>query len=93
MKKAPHNLPAAGALGEQLTFIEPPPSCPACEASASARGEMWTEGEAYAEAYLERLHADVAQPGELAVILAFLCGEMLHGAARVIERALGVRHA
>lgn len=29
MKKAPHNLPAAGALGEQLTFIDPPPFCPA----------------------------------------------------------------
>jgi hypothetical protein len=28
MRKAPHNLPAAGALGEQLTFIEPPPFCP-----------------------------------------------------------------
>lgn len=62
-------------------------------ASASTRGAMWTEGEAYAEAYLERLHAEVAQPGELAVILAFLCGEMLHGACRVIERALGVHHA
>jgi hypothetical protein len=24
MKKAPHNLPAAGALGEQLTSIDPP---------------------------------------------------------------------
>lgn len=29
MKKAPHNLPAAGALGEQLTLIDPPPFCPA----------------------------------------------------------------
>ena len=29
MKKALHNLPAAGALGEQLSFIEPPPFCPA----------------------------------------------------------------
>ena len=29
MKKAPHNLPAAGALGEQLSFIEPPLFCPA----------------------------------------------------------------
>lgn len=29
MKKAPHNLPAAGALGEQLSFIDPPPFCPA----------------------------------------------------------------
>ena len=28
MKKAPHNLPAAGALGEQLTFLDPPPFCP-----------------------------------------------------------------
>jgi hypothetical protein len=28
MKKAPHNLPAAGALGEQLTLIDPPPFCP-----------------------------------------------------------------
>jgi hypothetical protein len=29
MKKAPHNLPAAGVWGEQLTFIDPPPFCPA----------------------------------------------------------------
>lgn len=28
MKKAPHNLPAAGALGEQLSFIDPLPFCP-----------------------------------------------------------------
>lgn len=28
MSKAPHNLPAAGALGEQLTLIDPPPFCP-----------------------------------------------------------------
>lgn len=28
MKKAPHNLPADGAVGEQLSFIEPPPFSP-----------------------------------------------------------------
>ena len=28
MKKAPPNLPAAGALGEQLSFIDPQPFCP-----------------------------------------------------------------
>ena len=28
MKKAPNNLPAAGAWGEQLTLIDPPPFCP-----------------------------------------------------------------
>ena len=27
--KAPHNLPAVGALGEQLTLVDPPPFCPA----------------------------------------------------------------
>ena len=29
MKKTPRNLPAGGALGEQLTFLDPPPFCPA----------------------------------------------------------------
>jgi hypothetical protein len=28
MKKAPHNLRAPEALGEQLTLIDPPPFCP-----------------------------------------------------------------
>lgn len=51
------------------------------------------EGEAYARAWLDRLRAGVAQPGELAVILSFITGEMLHGACRLIERAVGVRHA
>lgn len=51
------------------------------------------EGEDYARAYLDRLSAGNAKPGELAVILAFLRDEMLQGACRVIERALGVRHA
>lgn len=51
-------------------------------------------GEAQARAYLDRLHAEMAQPGELAVLLAYLSGEMLHGACRVIEKALeGLRHA
>ena len=51
------------------------------------------EGEEYAKAYLYRLHAGTATPGELAVILAFLGGDLLHGACRVIEKALGDRHA
>lgn len=52
------------------------------------------EGEAYAQAYLQRVHAETAQPGELALILAFLSGEMLRSACRVIEKALGgQRHA
>jgi len=52
------------------------------------------EGEAYARAYLDRLHADAEQPGELTVLLLFLTGEMLNGACRLIEKALrGGRHA
>lgn len=52
------------------------------------------EGEEYARAYLARMGDGTAQPGELAVILAFLTGEMLHGACRLIEKALeGRRHA
>jgi len=47
------------------------------------------EGESYASAWLERLHVGTAQPGELAVILSFLTGEMLHGACRVIEKVIG----
>lgn len=50
------------------------------------------EGEAYARAYIERLHGGMTQPDELPVLLSFLAGEMLHGACRVIEKALGSVH-
>jgi len=53
------------------------------------------EGEDYARAWLQRLQrlqAGAAQPDELARILTFLSGQMLHGACRVIEKALGGRH-
>jgi hypothetical protein len=46
------------------------------------------EGEAFALAYLRRLQDGAAQPDELAVLLAFLGSEMMHGACRVIEKAL-----
>ena len=55
----------------------------------SAQAADVIEGESYASAWLERLHVGVAQPGELAVILSFLTGEMLHGACRVIEKVIG----
>ena len=60
---------------------------------AAAQAALTVEGEDYARAWLERLHAGTAKPDELAVLLTFLTGEMLHGACRVIEKALGVRHA
>lgn len=51
-------------------------------------------GEDVARDYLQRLHDGLAQPGELAVILAYLRGEAMHGALRLIEKALeGHRYA
>jgi len=59
----------------------------------SEQAALTIEGEAYARAYLSRLHAGTATAEELATILAFLGGEMLYGACRVIEKALEARHA
>lgn len=61
--------------------------------SMSAQAALTIEGEAYARAYLERLQRGTVSPDDLAVLMAFLQGEMLAGACRVIEKALGVRHA
>ena len=46
------------------------------------------EGEAKARAYLARLQAQQADPGELALNVAALYGAALHGFVRVIEKAL-----
>jgi hypothetical protein len=51
------------------------------------------EGEGYARAWLDRVDAGTAQSGELVVVLSFLTGEMLAGACRAIEKALGASHA
>jgi hypothetical protein len=51
------------------------------------------EGEQYARAYLDRLQRGTVSPDDLAVLMSFLLGEMLAGACRAIERALGVHHA
>lgn len=62
-------------------------------AGAADQAARVIEGEALARAWLDRLHAEMAQPGELAALLAYLRGEALHGACRVIEKVLGGRHA
>ena len=52
------------------------------------------EGGDYGREYLERMRAGIAQPDELAVIVAFLRdGPVLNGFCRAIEKALGVPHA
>ena len=50
------------------------------------------EGESYAAAYIERLGTGMAQPGDLAGLLAFMSGELMHGFCRHIEKALEARH-
>ena len=51
------------------------------------------EGENKAAHYLARMHAQQADPDELAIIVSMLYGGALRGFCRVIEKALrGVRH-
>ncbi|MBN8507124.1 MAG: hypothetical protein J0L57_00780 [Burkholderiales bacterium] len=79
-----------------LPSLQPRPPADQAEAAVHMRladkALAAIKGEQYARAYLARLQAGMASPGELAVIVGFLRDEMLHGACRVIEKALGVRH-
>lgn len=51
------------------------------------------EGEGKAAAYLARLHAQQADPDELALIVGMLYGAALRGFCRVLAKALGAGHA
>ena len=51
------------------------------------------DGERKASQYMARLHAQQADPAELAVIVSMMYGATLHGFCRVIEKALGVHQA
>ena len=50
------------------------------------------EGQQIADAFLARLHAQQADPDELAVLLSMLYGPTLRGFCRALEKAIGVRH-
>jgi hypothetical protein len=50
------------------------------------------EGEQQARDFLDRTQLDMAQPDELAVIVAYLHGELLQGCCRLVQRALERRH-
>ena len=54
---------------------------------------LTVEGETEAAQYLARLQAPHADPDELALIVCMLYGAALRCVGRVIETALGVRHA
>lgn len=62
-------------------------------APLAGRALQVIEGESKAAQYLARLHAQQADPDELAVIVSMLYGAALRGFCRVIEKALGVQHA
>ena len=59
----------------------------------STQAALTIEGEDYARAYLRRLQRGTVSPDDLAVLMAFLHGEMLRGFCRLIEKSLGVHHA
>lgn len=88
------NEKAAGVLPTPATAITNNATQIIARNGIAEQAAQRIEGEAYSAAYLQRLQAGTALPGELSVIVAFLQGEMLHGACRLIEKALeGKRHA
>lgn len=93
MNRAPSDeapaVAAAQGFRDEGTADSPDFRC----SSMSAQAALTIEGEAYARAYLERLQRGTLSPDDLPVLMSFLHGEMLAGACRVIEKALGVRHA
>lgn len=49
-------------------------------------------GEHQAGDFLDRMHAGMADPVELAVIVAYLHGELLRGFCRLVQKVLEARH-
>ena len=80
---------AAEASGQSKQDETPDFQCGGIALQAALR----VEGESYAVAYIERLGTGMAQPGDLAALLAFMSGELMHGFCRRIEKALEARHA
>ena len=56
------------------------------------RAAQVIEGEQRAVAFFDRIQSGMAQPDELAVIVAYLHGELLHGFCRQVQKALEARH-
>ena len=78
-----------GQVGEQSKRVRSDFRC----FRVARQTPLTIEGEDYARAYLDRLQRGSVSPDDLAVLVAFLRGEMLAGFCRLIEKALGVHHA
>lgn len=89
----PHNDEAPGVTAEGFKGQGREDRPDSHRSRHAEQAALTIEGEAYARAYLERLQRGTVSPDDLAVLMAFLQGEMLAGACRVIEKALrGGRH-
>jgi hypothetical protein len=62
-------------------------------APLSEQALLVIEGEELASLYLARLRTQQVDPNELALMVSMLYGATLRGFCRVIEKAMGVRHA
>ena len=56
------------------------------------RAARTIKGEKEAGDFLNRMCTGMVQPDELAVIVAYLHGELLHGFCRLVQKALEARH-
>ena len=70
------------------------PSDAACPSAASLadHAAQVIHGEQQTAGFLDRIRSGMAQPDELAVILAYLRGELLHGFCHLVQKALERRH-
>ena len=78
-----HDFNASDEVGGSLSEAAP----------LSAHALKVIEGNTKAEQYLARLHAQQADPDELAVIVSMLYGAALRGFCNAIVKALGGRYA
>ena len=58
----------------------------------AGRAARVIKGEYEAGDFVNRMGAGMAQPDELAVIVAYLHGELPHGFCRLVQKALEARH-
>ncbi len=83
--------PAIAAPAQQKNEQDESPDCHGAPHSGQALRTI--EGELKASAYLARLHAQQANPDELALMVSMLYGATLRGFCRAIEKAMGAYHA
>ena len=82
--------PAVAAVAPQESKQDESSDCRATPRSGRALRVI--EGETKAAHYLARLHAQQADPDELAVIVSMLYGAALRGFCRVLAKALGAQN-